>query len=117
MLNEMLILFVSGAAGVLLYRYLEKTQWSFWSYIENYSLFVLLIYLITHTALYLNGIIDFILRSIDRKVQIKFVVLSFVSAAVLAFICHYKKAVWAWIKNRNVKWRIGNEADNTDSML
>ncbi|MCH5255807.1 MAG: hypothetical protein J1D87_00885 [Lachnospiraceae bacterium] len=113
MLKEILILFVPGAVGVILYRYLEKIKWSIWSYIENYSLFVLLIYFLARTIFYLSGLQEFSIRELDLAVQLKFGILSMVLAAALAFIFHYRKVIWTYM----FKWRKRHEADNTNSML
>lgn len=99
MLKELLILFVPGVVGVLLYRYLEKTKWSLWTYVENYSLFVLITYALARTAFYLKGLQDFSVHEIDFNIQMKFGILSIVLSVILAVGIHYGKAVWKLFNN------------------
>ena len=100
MLKELLILIVPGAVGVLLYRYLEKTKWGIWTYLENYSLFVLLVYIFARTAFYLGGMQEFSIRNIDLNIQIKFGILSIIFSVILAGCLHYGKAVCKLFSNR-----------------
>lgn len=93
-LKEIMILFVPGVAGVLLYRYLEKTQWSVWSYIENYSLFTFIIYFLVRTTFYLSGLQEFSVQTADLSVQIKCGILGLIYAAVLAVVFRYWRTVW-----------------------
>ena len=94
MLKEILILFVPGAIGVILYRYLEKTKWSVWTYLENYSLLLVLTYFMARTTFYISGLQEFSIRETDFIVQMKFGILSIILSVALACAFHYGKAIY-----------------------
>lgn len=93
MLKEIMMLFVPGAVGLLIYKFLEKAKWIFWDYIEYYSLFTFSAYFLSRTVFYLSGLQEFSIRTLDLNVQIKFGILSMVCAAASAGIIHFVRAV------------------------
>ena len=93
-LKEGLLLFVPGAVGVLLYRFLEKKQWNVWSYVENYAVFTFMSYFLTRTAFYLSGLQEFSINEIGLALQIKFGIVSIILSIAAACGLHFGKAVW-----------------------
>lgn len=92
-IKEVLLLFVPGAVGALLYRFLGKKQWDVWSYIENYAVFAFMSYFLTRTVFYLSGLQEFSINEIGLVLQLKFGIVSIILSVAAACGLHFGEAV------------------------
>lgn len=94
MLMEILLLFIPGIIGVLIYKKIEKKTWDICEYIETYALLTFLIYFGNCFMLYARGWEEFSISTMGLVAQVKYGVLSVGFAVVLPCVFWCGKKVW-----------------------